>query len=203
MLLLGVADVKATKEFYIAHGLSVGKSFGSKYVEFGAAGSPVKLALYSRPAAATDAGVSADGTGSHRIVIAGGRSPSPIRTASRGRRPPEPAQTARGHSDARQRLTGSHVIDVAFSRSRRRTAACCGTADSRRCWPEMRRRASGNWDAAAAHAGAYLATLRGAEQENTRRAYGQVLRRRAAEFGAGTVHGDISVGQVAGKLRPR
>jgi hypothetical protein len=36
-----------------------------------AAGSPVKLALYSRPAAAKDAGVSADGTGSHRLVIAG------------------------------------------------------------------------------------------------------------------------------------
>lgn len=70
VLLLGVADVKATKEFYIARGLSVGKSFGSKYVEFSAAGSPVKLALYSRPAAAKDAGVSADGTGSHRLIIA-------------------------------------------------------------------------------------------------------------------------------------
>jgi hypothetical protein len=66
VLLLGAADVKATKQFYVAHGLSVAKSFGSKYVEFGAAGSPVKLALYSRRAAATDAGVSADGTGSHR-----------------------------------------------------------------------------------------------------------------------------------------
>jgi hypothetical protein len=63
--------------------------------------------------------------------------------------------------------------------------------------------AAGNWDAAAAHAGACLATLRGAEQANTRGAYGQVLYRRAAEFGAGTVLGDISVGPVAGKLRPR
>ena len=72
VLLLGVADVKATKEFYVARGLSVGKSFGSKYVEFSAAGSPVKLALYSRPAAAKDAGVPADGTGSHRLVIASG-----------------------------------------------------------------------------------------------------------------------------------
>jgi len=69
VLLLGVADVKAAKEFYIARGLSVGKSFGSKYVEFSAAGSPVKLALYGRQAAAKDAGVSADGTGSHRIII--------------------------------------------------------------------------------------------------------------------------------------
>jgi predicted lactoylglutathione lyase len=75
VLLLGVADVKATKQFYVAHGLSVAKSFGSKYVEFGPAGSPVKLALYSRRAAAKDAGVSADGAGSHRIVIAGGSEP--------------------------------------------------------------------------------------------------------------------------------
>jgi hypothetical protein len=75
VLLLGAADVKAAKEFYVARGLSVAKSFGSKYVEFGAAGSPVKLALYSRRAAAKDAGVSADGTGSHRIVIAGGSEP--------------------------------------------------------------------------------------------------------------------------------
>jgi uncharacterized glyoxalase superfamily protein PhnB len=75
VLLLGVADVKVTKEFYIDRGLSVGKSFGSKYVEFSAAGSPVKLALYSRPAAAKDAGVSAEGTGSHRIVIASDAGP--------------------------------------------------------------------------------------------------------------------------------
>jgi predicted lactoylglutathione lyase len=75
VLLLGVADVKATKEFYVARGLSVGKSFGSKYVEFSAAGSPVKLALYSRPAAAKDAGVPADGTGSHRLVIASDAGP--------------------------------------------------------------------------------------------------------------------------------
>ena len=75
VLLLGAADVKATKQFYVARGLSVAKSFGSRYVEFGAAGSPVKLALYSRRAAAEDAGVSADGAGSHRIVIAGGNEP--------------------------------------------------------------------------------------------------------------------------------
>ena len=75
VLLLGVADVKATKEFYVARGLSVSKSFGSKYVEFSAAGSPVKLALYSRPAAAKDAGVSADGTGSHRLTVASDAGP--------------------------------------------------------------------------------------------------------------------------------
>lgn len=69
VLLLGVADVKASKRFYVDRGLAVTKSFGSRYVEFDAAGSPVKLALYSRRAAAEDAGVEPDGTGSHRIVI--------------------------------------------------------------------------------------------------------------------------------------
>jgi predicted lactoylglutathione lyase len=70
VLLLGVADVKASKQFYVDRGLAVAKSFGSKYVEFETAGSPVKLALYSRRAAAKDAGVSPDGAGSHRIVVA-------------------------------------------------------------------------------------------------------------------------------------
>ncbi|MGW6377573.1 glyoxalase [Rhodococcus sp. NPDC055112] len=69
VLLLGVEDVKASKQSYVDRGLSVGKSFGSKYVEFATPGSPVRLALYGRRAAAKDAGVSPDGTGSHRIVI--------------------------------------------------------------------------------------------------------------------------------------
>jgi len=71
VLLLGVENVKATKQFYVDRGLTVAKSFGSKYVEFATAESPVKLALYGRRAAAKDAGVSPDGTGSHRLVIDG------------------------------------------------------------------------------------------------------------------------------------
>lgn len=69
VLLLGVGDVKATKQFYVDRGLSVAKSFGSKYVEFDTSSSPVKLALYGRRALAKDAGVQPDGTGSHGIVI--------------------------------------------------------------------------------------------------------------------------------------
>jgi len=69
VLLLGVENVKATKRFYLDRGLAVAKSFGSKYVEFDTPSSPVRLALYSRRAAAKDVGVSPDGTGSHRIVI--------------------------------------------------------------------------------------------------------------------------------------
>jgi hypothetical protein len=39
------------------------------YVEFATPSSPVKLALYRRRALAKDAGVSPDGTGSHRLAI--------------------------------------------------------------------------------------------------------------------------------------
>ncbi|GAA4893731.1 hypothetical protein LX16_1787 [Stackebrandtia albiflava] len=69
VLLLGVDDVAVTRRFYTERGLTVAKSFGRKYVEF--ATSPVKLALYGRRAAAKDAGVPPEGTGSHRIVIGG------------------------------------------------------------------------------------------------------------------------------------
>ncbi|MFJ8007494.1 VOC family protein [Streptomyces fagopyri] len=75
VLLLGVEDVKATKQFYVGQGLTVGKSFGGKYVEFDAGPGSVKLALYKRRALAKDAGVPADGAGSHRIVLAGTISP--------------------------------------------------------------------------------------------------------------------------------
>ena len=85
MLLLGVADVAASKRFYVDRGLAVAKSFGRKYVEFAAASGPVKLALYRRRALAKDAGVSPDGTGSHRLIIGGDAGPSPTRTGSPGR----------------------------------------------------------------------------------------------------------------------
>jgi catechol 2,3-dioxygenase-like lactoylglutathione lyase family enzyme len=69
VLLLGVADVKKSKQFYVDHGLPVAKSYGSKYVELDTPSTQVKLALYGRNALAKDAGVSPAGTGSHRIVI--------------------------------------------------------------------------------------------------------------------------------------
>jgi predicted lactoylglutathione lyase len=71
VLLLGVADVGASKRFYTDHGLAVAKSFGPMYVEFETGSSPVKLALYRRRALAKDAGVPPEGSGSHRIVIDG------------------------------------------------------------------------------------------------------------------------------------
>lgn len=69
VLLLGVEDVKATRQLYVDQGLEVGKGFGSKYVEFKAAGPGVKLALQSRRAVAKNAGVDAEGSGSHRLAI--------------------------------------------------------------------------------------------------------------------------------------
>ncbi len=71
VLLLGSADVAASKRFYLDRGLTVAKSFGRMYVEFAAGPGPVKLALYRRRALAKDAGVSPDGTGSHRLTIGG------------------------------------------------------------------------------------------------------------------------------------
>ncbi|MGW2858553.1 VOC family protein [Streptomyces sp. SDr-06] len=71
VLLLGVTDMAASKKFYVEQGLAVAKSFGSKYVEFAAGTGAVKLALYKRRALAKDAGVSPEGTGAHRLTIAG------------------------------------------------------------------------------------------------------------------------------------
>jgi predicted lactoylglutathione lyase len=69
VLLLGADDVAASKQFYLDHGLTVARSFGRKYVEFAAPPQSIKLALYGRSALAKDAGVPADGTGSHRLTI--------------------------------------------------------------------------------------------------------------------------------------
>lgn len=75
VLLLGVEDVKASKQFYADRGLKVGKSFGGKYVEFATDPGHVKLALYKRRALAKDVGVPAEGTGSHRLVLSGAAGP--------------------------------------------------------------------------------------------------------------------------------
>jgi hypothetical protein len=69
VLLLGADDVRASKQFYVARGLAVARSFGRKYVEFDTGASPLKLALYGRQALAKDAGVAPDGSGSHRLAI--------------------------------------------------------------------------------------------------------------------------------------
>lgn len=68
-LLLGVGDFAASKRFYVERGQAVAKSFGRLYAEFAAPSKHVRLGIYKRRALAKDAGVSADGTGSHRLVI--------------------------------------------------------------------------------------------------------------------------------------
>jgi predicted lactoylglutathione lyase len=74
-LLLGVDDFAATKRFYVDRGLEVAKSFARVYVEFAAPSGGIKLGLYKRRALAKDAGVSPDGSGSHRLVIGGEAGP--------------------------------------------------------------------------------------------------------------------------------
>jgi hypothetical protein len=68
VLLIGAADVSASKKFYVERGLAVGKSFGS-YVDFRMGSSPIGFGLYKRSALAKDAGVPPEGTGSHRIAV--------------------------------------------------------------------------------------------------------------------------------------
>lgn len=68
VLLLGVSDVKGSKSFYSEQGVTVSKSYGSKYVEFDSG--PITLALYKREKLAKQVGVDdMAGAGSHRIVI--------------------------------------------------------------------------------------------------------------------------------------
>ncbi|WP_028066758.1 glyoxalase [Solirubrobacter soli] len=71
VLLLGAADVPASKRFYLEHGLTVARSFGRKYVEFDMPAGAIALGLYGRKALAKDAGVDQDGSGSHRLIIDG------------------------------------------------------------------------------------------------------------------------------------
>jgi hypothetical protein len=73
VLQLGVADVAASKRFYVDRGLAVAKSFGGRYVEFDTG--PVKLTLNKRRALAKVAGVSPDGTGSPGMVIGSDAAP--------------------------------------------------------------------------------------------------------------------------------
>ncbi len=75
VLLIGAADVAASKTFYVDHNFTVAKSFGNKYVQFDAGLNQVKLALYGRRALAKDAGVPLEGTGSHRIAISSNAKP--------------------------------------------------------------------------------------------------------------------------------
>ncbi|MBF0671769.1 MAG: glyoxalase [Salinibacterium sp.] len=69
VLQLGVADVAASKQFYESKGFTVAKSYGRKYAELDTG--RVSLTLNRRRDLAKNAGVAEDGTGSHRILIAG------------------------------------------------------------------------------------------------------------------------------------
>ena len=70
VLLIGAADLGASKRFYIERGLSVKRSFPGRYVEFDAPAGAVKLALYpGRVGLAKDAGVSPEGDGPHGIAV--------------------------------------------------------------------------------------------------------------------------------------
>lgn len=75
VLLIGVADMRASKRAHVERGLPVKRSFLPKYVEFDSPGGGVKLALYGRKAILKDAGVAEHGTGSRRLRINGDGGP--------------------------------------------------------------------------------------------------------------------------------
>lgn len=70
VLLVGAANLSASKRFYAERGLSVKRSFPGRYVEFDAPAGAIKLALYpGRAGVAKEAGVSPDGSGPHGIAV--------------------------------------------------------------------------------------------------------------------------------------
>jgi hypothetical protein len=70
VLLIGAADLGASKRFYVERGLSVKRSFPGRYVEFDAPAGGIKLALYpGRAGLAKDAGVSPAADGPHGIAV--------------------------------------------------------------------------------------------------------------------------------------
>lgn len=70
VLLIGAADLRASKRFYVERGLSVKRSFPGRYVEFDAPAGGIKLALYpGRAGLAKDAGIAADGDAPHGIAV--------------------------------------------------------------------------------------------------------------------------------------
>jgi hypothetical protein len=70
VLLIGAADLRASKRFYVECGLSVKRSFPGRYVEFDAPADGIKLALYpGRAGLAKDAGIAPDGDGPHGIAV--------------------------------------------------------------------------------------------------------------------------------------
>ncbi len=83
VLLLGTADIAASKRFYTDRGLTVGKSFG-KYVEFALPSSPVKPGALRAPR---------PGQGRRSAARR-----APARTGSRSARTPAPSLTRTGSS---------------------------------------------------------------------------------------------------------
>ena len=73
VLLIGAGDLRASKRFYVEHGLPVKRSFPGRYVEFDGPAGAVKLALYpGRAGLAKDAGVPPDSDGPHGIAVNSG-----------------------------------------------------------------------------------------------------------------------------------
>lgn len=67
--LLGVAEPKASKDFYAALGMIVDRDYGNKYVDFRPAPGTSRLGLMPRDALAKDVGVDEEGSGFGAVVL--------------------------------------------------------------------------------------------------------------------------------------
>lgn len=68
-IILGVADPRASRDFYSALGMSVDRAYGSKYIDFTPAPGTSRLCLMQRKDLAKDVGVGADGSGFGSLVL--------------------------------------------------------------------------------------------------------------------------------------
>lgn len=69
IVILGVAEPKASAAFYAALGLTVDRDYGNKFVDFQLTPGACRLGLMPRKELAKDAGVDADGSGFRAVVL--------------------------------------------------------------------------------------------------------------------------------------
>lgn len=69
VVLLGVAEPKASKSFYQALGMSPDRDYGSQYIDFHPASGTLRLGLMQRRTLAKDANVREDGSGFRSVVF--------------------------------------------------------------------------------------------------------------------------------------
>lgn len=69
VIIIGVADLKTSKEFYTALGMTVDRDYGNQYVDFQPGSGTCRLGLMQRKTLAKDANVHANGSGFRSVAF--------------------------------------------------------------------------------------------------------------------------------------